>query len=73
MQARLQLRYLCVTAAPCLPQVKPNPKNAKETAVAIAQQIGLYGPQGVPRRNSAISGEETGMCIVYTIYATYIS
>ena len=47
--------------------------DAKETAVAIAQQIGLYGPQGVPLRNSAISGEETGMCIVYTIYATYIS
>lgn len=33
--------------------------DAKETAVAIAQQIGLYGPQGVPLRNSAISGEET--------------
>ena len=38
MQARLQLRYLCVTAAPCLPQVKPNPKNAKETAVAVVHE-----------------------------------
>jgi magnesium-transporting ATPase (P-type) len=34
--------------------------DAKETAVAIAQQVGLYGPQGVPIRNSAISGEEIG-------------
>jgi magnesium-transporting ATPase (P-type) len=36
--------------------------DAKETAVAIAQQVGLYGPQGVPIRNSAISGEEIGKC-----------
>jgi magnesium-transporting ATPase (P-type) len=34
--------------------------DAKETAVAIADQIGLYGPKGVPLRNAAISGEETG-------------
>jgi magnesium-transporting ATPase (P-type) len=34
--------------------------DAKETAVAIADQIGLYGRNGVPLRNAAISGEETG-------------
>jgi magnesium-transporting ATPase (P-type) len=34
--------------------------DAKETAVAIAQQVGLYGPKGIPLRNSAISGEELG-------------
>jgi magnesium-transporting ATPase (P-type) len=38
--------------------------DAKETAVAIAQQVGLYGPQGVPIRNSAISGEEIGKCFL---------
>ena len=42
--------------------------DAKETAVAIAQQVGLYGPQGLPLRNSAISGEEIGACIFVFLY-----
>jgi magnesium-transporting ATPase (P-type) len=41
--------------------------DAKETAVAIAQQVGLYGPQGVPIRNSAISGEEIGKFFFYCL------